>query len=352
MPSSSTVLVLQAVPFPLLLIDRQERVKFANPMALRLLGDGLAGRAFVTVIRKPAVNQALETALATGNEEKVRAQLSLAEREMVAMVSISPLPADPDSPLPHGGAMMVIEDITALEEAELQRRDFVANVSHELRTPLTALSGFIETLLGAAKDDPKARTRFLRIMEREASRMNRLVGDLLSLSRVESEERQRPTKAVDISAVLKGAMQALTQVADSRRIELVRDGVEKPPRVAGDPDQLTQVFSNLIENAIKYGAENAQVRVSIEVTEHEAALRGPALRVIVADQGEGIDEIHLPRLTERFYRVDTHRSREQGGTGLGLAIVKHIIQRHRGRLKVESKKGLGTNFIVILPLSS
>ncbi|WP_406736690.1 sensor histidine kinase [Thioclava sp. GXIMD4215] len=351
MNKSSTIAALGAVPFPILLVGKDEKIVYANPSALGLFGEGLTGRTFVTVIRKPAINFALDEALRQEREERVRDRLSLGAREMSVRVTVSPMPAEPGGTLPHGGALVVIEDITALEEAEAQRRDFVANVSHELRTPLTALSGFIETLLHAAKDDPVARTRFLSIMEREAARMNRLVGDLLSLSRVESEERRRPTEKVDISAVLNGAIQALAPVAEARNVTLLRDGEPGPKRVSGDPDQLTQVFSNLIENAIKYGARDAQVRVTLGSVEHEPTLRGPALRVVVADQGDGIEAIHLPRLTERFYRVDTHRSREQGGTGLGLAIVKHIVSRHRGRLKVESEKGKGSRFIVYLPLA-
>ncbi|WP_339112494.1 ATP-binding protein [Thioclava sp. GXIMD2076] len=350
MRKSSTITALGAIPFPILLIGQNEKIAYANPSAISLLGDGLEGRTFVTVIRKPAINFALDEALKHGREERARDRLSLGGREMSVMCTVSPMPADPLSELPQGGALIVFEDVTALEEAEAQRRDFVANVSHELRTPLTALSGFIETLLHAAKDDPVARARFLSIMEREAARMNRLVGDLLSLSRVESEERRRPTQTVDLSAVLNGAMQALAPVAEARNVSLLREGEAGPKRVSGDPDQLTQVFSNLIENAIKYGAPDAQVRITLSTVAHEPALRGAALKVVVQDQGEGIDAIHLPRLTERFYRVDTHRSREQGGTGLGLAIVKHIVSRHRGRFRVESEKGVGSRFIVYLPL--
>lgn len=231
------------------------------------------------------------------------------------------------------------------------RRDFVANVSHELRTPLTALMGFVETLRGAAKDDPVARDRFLAIMEREAGRMNRLVGDLLSLSRVEAEERRRPTTGTDLGAVLRGAMQALAPLAEARQVQLLREGLTEGLKIPADPDQLTQVFTNLIENAIKYGGSGGEVRISVDKIDYEPVLRGAALRVVVADRGEGIDPIHLPRLTERFYRIDTHRSREQGGTGLGLAIVKHIVLRHRGRMKIESEKGQGSRFLILLPVS-
>lgn len=344
-----TASLVDALPLPILLVNRAERIVSANPAARLLFGRDIEGRAFVTVLRQPALGQALEEALQDDRPGRVRLRISSNGREMVAMATVSPLPPGDEIGLPQGGAVVAIEDVTALEEAEVMRRDFVANVSHELRTPLTALMGFVETLRGAAKDDPVARDRFLAIMEREAGRMNRLVGDLLSLSRVEAEERRRPTSDVDISAVLKGAKQTLQPLAEARGVSLIREGEEGVMRVKGDPDQLTQIFANLIENAIKYGGSGGEVRINVERIAHEPVLRGPALRVEVSDKGEGIESIHLPRLTERFYRVDTHRSREQGGTGLGLAIVKHIVARHRGRLKIESEKGKGSRFSVILP---
>ncbi len=349
MTSMLTVALVDALPFAVLIVDDRERIAWANPAAAALFGADLPGRTFVTVLRQPSVGEALEAALAGGGD-KVRLRIPTAQREISAVVTTAPLPADPAMKLPRGGAMITIEDVTALEDAEAMRRDFVANVSHELRTPLTALMGFIETLRGNAKDDPVARDRFLAIMEREAARMNRLVGDLLSLSRVEAEERRAPTTEVDLSAVLKGAMQTLAPAAEIRGVVLHREGEVGRLPVRGDPDQLTQVFANLIENGIKYGGGvGGEVCVTVTRLAHEAVMRGPALRVEVADNGEGIEEIHLPRLTERFYRVDTHRSREQGGTGLGLAIVKHIVSRHRGRMKIDSRKGEGARFIIILP---
>lgn len=349
MLKSSIIPVLQAVPLPVLLVNAEEKIVASNQGAQALFGAALEGRAFVTVLRQPQLGRALEAALTEGRADQVRLRITPPGREMLTLVSVAPLPPDEGGILPRGGAMLSFEDITAVEEAEAMRRDFVANVSHELRTPLTALMGFVETLRGAAKDDPVARDRFLAIMEREAGRMNRLVGDLLSLSRVESEERLRPTTQVDLSAVLKGAMQTLTPVAEAQKVALIRAGETGVLKVSGDADQLTQVFSNLIENGIKYGGAGGSVTVTVTHIAHEPVLRGPAFRVAVSDKGEGIEPMHLPRLTERFYRVDTHRSREQGGTGLGLAIVKHIVARHRGRLKIESEKGKGSCFSVILP---
>jgi two-component system phosphate regulon sensor histidine kinase PhoR len=248
-------------------------------------------------------------------------------------------------------------DITHLREAEEMRRDFVANVSHELRTPLTAVLGFIETLRGAAKDDPAARDRFLSIMEDEARRMNRLVSDLLSLSRVESEERMRPSDLVDIGAVLKGTVAAMRPTAELSGNEIVltsaigsdAEGAEARGLIQGDRDQLMQVFLNLTENALKYGGPDRQVDLKLTREEGTGSLKGKVIRVDVTDRGDGVDPQHVPRLTERFYRVDTHRSRAMGGTGLGLAIVKHIVNRHRGRLRITSEKGKGSTFSVLFP---
>lgn len=249
----------------------------------------------------------------------------------------------------HGFLILSFQDVTQLAQAGQMRRDFVANVSHELRTPLTALMGFIETLRGAARDDADARDRFLSIMEGEASRMNRLVGDLLSLNRVESKERIRPKEEMDLVAHLASTLKTMQPLADADKVSLKFTPPSEPVTIIGDPDQLLQVFMNLIENAIKYGGD--QVEMTVELLERDPSLRTAAVRVKVMDNGAGIDPIHLPRLTERFYRADNHRSREQGGTGLGLAIVKHIVNRHRGRLRVSSDLGVGTCFAVTLPLS-
>lgn len=344
MADSSTISLSESLPFPILLVSRAQRVIHANAGAEALLGEGLAGRTLVTVLRQPGLIEAVEAVLADRGRQRVRLRLGSTGREMLLMVTVALI----DDP---GMMVLTFEDLTSVETAEAMRRDFVANVSHELRTPLTALMGFVETLRGAAKDDPVARDRFLAIMEREAGRMNRLVGDLLSLSRVEAEERRRPTTGVDLGAVLRGAMQALAPLAETRRVALIREGLTDGLKIPADPDQLTQVFTNLIENAIKYGGSGGEVRVSVDRIDYEPVLRGAALRVQVADRGEGIDPIHIPRLTERFYRIDTHRSREQGGTGLGLAIVKHIVLRHRGRMKIESEKGQGSRFTIILPMT-
>jgi two-component system phosphate regulon sensor histidine kinase PhoR len=248
------------------------------------------------------------------------------------------------------GVVLSFEDMTAVEESSQIRRDFVANVSHELRTPLTALLGFVETLKGAARDDPEARNRFLGIMEKEAGRMARLVDDLLWLSRVEQEERVRPRDMVDLSAILDRVVAALTPVADKAGVRLVVERPENLPEIPGDNRQLQQIITNLIENAVKYGGNDKQVEIGLSGPAEEPSLRTSGVRISVTDHGEGIAPHHIPRLTERFYRVDNHRSREMGGTGLGLAIVKHMVNRHRGRLRIDSELGVGSRFTVILPL--
>ncbi|MAN98569.1 MAG: two-component sensor histidine kinase, partial [Roseovarius sp.] len=240
------------------------------------------------------------------------------------------------------------EDLTEREHAAQMRRDFVANVSHELRTPLTALMGFIETLQGPARHDQAAIDRFLGIMQSEAARMERLVRDLLSLSRVESEERVRPRDEVNLSQVIGSVLHALRPLARDRACDISFEAPEGMV-VRGNDDQLQQVFTNLVENAIKYGGKGNRITITLERTPRDATLRAPAIVARVRDQGPGIDPLHIPRLTERFYRVDTHRSREMGGTGLGLAIVKHIVNRHRGRLRISSAPGEGSEFSVILP---
>ncbi|MGL4237761.1 sensor histidine kinase [Tabrizicola sp.] len=329
--------LLSGLPLPAMLIRQDDRILACNAPALALLGDSIVGRHPAMAVRAPAVLEAITAVAREGGVRETRTTLRREGQEEAFHVTVSGQG--------EGMVLCVFRDVSAEEKAGAMRRDFVANVSHELRTPLTALMGFIETLRHAAKDDPKAREMFLGIMEHEAGRMNRLVRDLLQLSRVEAEERVRPKGEVELKPLLEGVISSLRGVAEREgdRVELTGD----PVTVPGDPDQLTQVFTNLIENALKYGAAGQVVRVSLTP---EETVRGPAVRVEVADEGDGIDPVHLPRLTERFYRVDTHRSREMGGTGLGLAIVKHIVSRHRGWLKIDSEPGEGSRFSVILPL--
>ena len=333
--------LLAAVPMPMVLVGPDARILMLNAPARTAYGD-CVGAHYLTVIRQPEPVAALERVLGGGEGGAVRWRVTGPGRDTIYRGTVARV-----SGL---GVTLAFEDISELEQAADMRRDFVANVSHELRTPLTALLGFIETLRGAARDDPAARDRFLGIMEREALRMNRLVADLLSLSRVEAEERVRPTARVDLVGTAASVLATLRGVAEAAGVELELDAEADVPLVPGDGDQITQVLHNLVENALKYGASGGKVQVQLRRIAGHPHLRGAGVSLAVVDHGEGIDPLHLPRLTERFYRVDSHRSREKGGTGLGLAIVKHIVNRHRGRMKVESEKGEGTRFEIVLPL--
>lgn len=334
--------IVEAIPLPSLLIDRRETITVANAAARDLLGKGIEGRRYSTMLRQPRLYDVIAACIATNSAQSTRYQISSGEREATLRVSCRPIAE-------HNLVLVCFEDVSGAEHAEQMRRDFVANVSHELRTPLTALIGFIDTLSGAARNDPEAQKRFLDIMASEANRMNRLVGDLLSLSRVEEGERIRPTCAVDLADLLRATLATFSQTAEATNVTVGSTFDPIPLPVLGDSDQLRQVFSNLVENAIKYGGSGGQVEVSLSFVERDVALRGPAAQIEFRDFGPGIDPLHLPRLTQRFYRADNHRSREMGGTGLGLAIVKHIVNRHRGRLRISSELGEGAVFTVLLP---
>ncbi len=336
---------LAAVPLPMVLIGPDARLLAMNARATDLLEPLSLGRHHTMAMRQPALVSAVEAALSGAQPAAVSAVAFGGAHETLWRVTVTSVPLTGGQ-----GVVCAFEDVTEQEQIGQVRRDFVANVSHELRTPLTALIGFIETLRGPARDDAAARARFLDIMEREAGRMNRLVRDLLSLSRVEAQERQRPTERIDLHASLQMAVAALRRQIDEAGVTVDLTGAEGPLSVPADADQLTQVWQNLIENAVKYGGPGKRVTIRLTASDHDPILRGPGVRVDVADEGEGIDPAHLPRLTERFYRVDAHRSRAQGGTGLGLAIVKHIVNRHRGRLRIDSTPGKGSRFSVILPM--
>ncbi len=336
---------LDALPLPALLIDAEdERILSANAGALELLGQGITQRHFITTLRQPGVLDAVDTCLRDGGTHTTRYLTSDGGQDATYVVTCTNLKST------GGGVLVTFEDMTHLTQAGQMRRDFIANVSHELRSPLTAILGFIETLRGPARDDTAATERFLSIMQDEAERMERLVRDLLSLSRVESEERIRPTQQVNLSDIISAVLHTLRPVSEGADVTIKTATVNKPILLPGDEDQLRQVVTNLIENAIKYGGSGKTVYLTFSTTDQEPTIRGPAAVIAVRDEGPGIKTVDIPRLTERFYRVDDHRSREMGGTGLGLAIVKHILNRHRGRLRIESTLGQGSEFRVVLPI--
>lgn len=340
MPMTPENSLLKALPIPSVMIDTDERLCCLNAAAEKLLGPGRVGMHYITALRQPDLLDAIEDVAQGAKPRQARYLSHDGARETTWRVHVDRV---------DSRVLATFEDLTAIEEISQMRRDFVANVSHELRTPLTALMGFIETLGGPARDDAAARDRFLGIMEIEANRMSRLVEDLLSLSRVEEEERVRPMDDVDLSELIEETVRGLAPLADRAELNIKTVLPTDPLVIPGDSRQLRQVLTNLMENAVKYGANGEEIRITLSGPAQERALRGAGVRITVEDFGEGIAPHHLARLTERFYRVDSHRSREVGGTGLGLAIVKHIVNRHRGRLRVESTVGQGSRFIVILP---
>ncbi len=337
--------ILAGIPLPVMLIDTDYRITLTNPSLLELFGHDPGGMNALTLLRQAPVLAAMDTAIRDDQRGNARFIFNGLSGEVVYEFQASPL-TDGSKVT---GAVLSFEDRSQAEDSEIIRRDFVANISHELRTPLTGLTGFIETLRTTARNDPDARDRFLEIMENEAHRMNRMVSDLLSLSRVQADERVRPRNLVNVAGVVRSVIATLEGKLKDASVEVATTGLSEEAEVMADRDQLIQLFLNLIENAIKYGGKGKTVHVGLSHVPQDATLRMPAFRIDIRDEGDGIDPLHLPRLTERFYRVDDHRSREMGGTGLGLAIVKHIINRHRGRLKIKSNQGVGSCFSVILP---
>lgn len=338
--------IIAAIPLPTVIIGVDERLVNANESAAEIFGAVLKGRHYATYFRNPHLLDSIEGCLISRSASTSEIAINVRGVERQMKVSLRPFDASDLNAI-----MLCFEDHTSLREVGLLRRDFVANVSHELRTPLTSMLGFIETLRGPARDDQDASDRFLTILESETKRMVRLVKDLLALSEVEREERLKPTEETDIVSVLKATIERIKPLAQSANVDVTMTSPHNAIRLRGNQDQLEQVFTNLIENGVKYGGAENTVEIAINTISHDTRLGCPAVAVSVRDHGPGIPKSHIPRLTERFYRVDSHRSREMGGTGLGLAIVKHVLGRHRGRMDIESTLGQGTCFTVFLPLS-
>jgi two-component system, OmpR family, phosphate regulon sensor histidine kinase PhoR len=340
--------IIAAVPDPLILIDERRRIVRANAAAADFVGALSPPRDLAAALRNPAVLAAADAVLRGQPSRVVEFTLTIpVERQLRARF------ARIDRPSPDGAvAVLTLHDVTELKRAEQMRADFIANASHELRTPLATLSGFIETLRGPAREDAEAGERFLAIMQEQAARMTRLVEDLLSLSRIELNEHVPPQGRVALAPVLDHLAQALELRAGERAMQIRLDLPADLPDVQGDRDELAQLFQNLLDNAIKYGRAGSEIsvaaRTAMRASTNGERVPSPFVAVAVRDQGEGIARDHLPRLTERFYRVDTARSREMGGTGLGLAIVKHIVNRHRGFLEIDSTPGVGSVFCVFL----
>ncbi len=325
---------IEALPDGAIVINGTGQIIAANRLALDILQSNPIGLAVTSVIRSPAFASTLAVAMQSRQSTSVDIEFhGRPPRQINAYIALVGNAAE---------FLVVLRDLTREQAIEKMRSDFVANASHEMRTPLATIVGTIETLQGAAKNDAKARDMFLSTMLSQAHRMKLLIDDLLTLSRIELNEHVRPSGRVAFIGVLRQAKANLAAQAAEMKVEVELSG-EPDVAVAGDADELLQVAQNLVENAIKYGADGGRIEISVWTSGRTAAFS-------VRDFGKGIDEIHLPRLTERFYRVSTQESRRRGGTGLGLAIVKHIVLRHRGKLDIVSKPGHGSTFTVSIPL--
>jgi two-component system phosphate regulon sensor histidine kinase PhoR len=344
--SGAAEALLATIPDPVILVNRRAIVIETNEAAHLLLPGLKLKNPLSFALRSPDVLDGIDEVLATGEMRKVE----YSERvptERTFEVQIGPLRTDS----PQAGVVLFFRDLTSARRLEHMRVDFVANASHELRTPLASLLGFIETLQGPARNDPKARERFLEIMRVQAQRMTRLIDDLLSLSRIEMRAHVAPESPVDLSPIVAQIVDALTPLARERGVEIHWAGPAGPFWVLGDRDELLRVTENLVENAIKYGESGG--RVDMSLSKRPGPINGrEQVELCIRDYGPGIAPEHLPRLTERFYRADVAHSREKGGTGLGLAIVKHIVNRHRGQLTIESEPGAGALFRVTLPATN
>nr|WP_257316107.1 phosphate regulon sensor histidine kinase PhoR [Shinella pollutisoli] len=331
--------VLDALDAPALLLSKAEAVRAQNRAAEALFGaiprdSDLAGR-----IRAPAILDMVREAIASGTARETEHAEHL-PAETVYIVRIAPLVLRTGDHVSEPLWLLTFRDVSQARRIERMRSDFVANASHELRTPLASLRGFIETLQGPARNDPKAQERFLGIMHEQVTRMSRLVDDLLSLSRLELRSNLAPDQTVDLASVLSHVRDTLQPLASDLGVEVALAVPAHPVVVNGDRDELVEVFENLVENACKYGQEGKHVEVVLSGGE------GAPAEVAVTDHGPGIPPEHVPRITERFYRINVEASRSKKGTGLGLAIVKHILTRHRARLVVKSEVGRGTVFTV------
>ena len=337
---------VDALGDPALIVGGDLRVIAANAGARRLFGERVVADDLRLVVRHPAVLDAVRAAAAAA---------APIEREVTGLGSDNGAYRVRAAAIVAAGIpvrlLVTFTDITQARLTERMRVDFIANASHELRTPVTTLLGFIETLQGPASDDEPARHRFLEIMNREAARMSRLIDDLLSLSRIELDKHVRPQTALDVAPLIADVGRTLAMRLDADRRRLAIRVAEGLPAVIADRDQVLQVLHNLVSNALKYGRTGTMITVDAERVEAAGTRTEPMVRVTIGDQGDGIAPEHLPRLTERFYRIDTSRSRSMGGTGLGLAIVKHIIERHRGSFDIVSKTGEGSAVSFTLPLA-
>lgn len=333
------VYLTERLPQALLVLEGN-MVIMANKAAKAALGNHIVGEDVRLVIRHPAAADLVMASTTQDPENPVERPVELVgvggrdQRWEMCVFFTRP-----------GRRIILLTDRSPFYAVEQMRTDFVANASHELRTPLASIKGFIETLEDEeAGADPKTRGRFLKVMFREANRMQKLIEDLMSLSRIEADKFRLPDVSVNLGTIARDLQDLFLSSHDHRGSDIVLDIADDLPEIQGDAPQLAQLMHNLVENSLKYGRPGTPVTLSLHPSRNRSMVR-----LTVSDEGEGIPEEHLPRLTERFYRVDSGRSRAMGGTGLGLAIVKHIVERHRGRLDIRSVAQKGTTIIASLP---
>lgn len=347
-PGTGMKVTVDALSSPCFVADGKGVTRYVNKAALDYYGEVRPGDPLSFALRAPSLLEAFDRVSSSGKAERISwGEKVPSEAWFEAHIAPVYMPGGAGEGGVPDFILVVVYDQSEQRRLERMRSDFIANASHELRTPLASLSGFIETLQGPAKNDPDARDRFLTIMHEQASRMRRLIDDILSLSRIEMKANVRPANSVDLLELVRHSADALAPLGRELEVEIEVNLPEEAAVVRGDRDELIQVTENLIENAMKYGGSGKRVEVS--VTRPQGTAAGWCLSV--RDFGEGIAAEHLPRLTERFYRVDVASSRTMKGTGLGLAIVKHILTRHRARLEVTSKLGEGAVFSVHFPLN-
>jgi two-component system phosphate regulon sensor histidine kinase PhoR len=333
-PAESSRSLIEGLREPTLVVGKDGRVTLGNAAARKLLGQTVEGSVLSQVIAHPAATEWLERQDRGAAEEVELSALAGSRRHWLMRMA----------PLQDGLLLIRLIDRSEAHAAEQMRVDFVANASHELRTPLATLIGYTETLREQRGDiDGATRERFLGVIDDEAHRMQSVVEDLISLSRIEAERFSTPSEAVDLASLFRQVVENRRRAANERKSELVVSTADGLPPIAADSGQILQLLDNLVTNALRYGTPGTPVTISAEP-------EGAMVRLVIGDEGEGIAPEHIKRVTERFYRVDTSRSRALGGTGLGLSIVKHIVERHRGRLTIESKLGVGTKMHVLLPV--
>jgi len=341
-----TAAFTEALGEPCLVLDGRGTVSYRNQAAARQYPNVQPGKVLTLVMRNPELVGAVDAALRTGTPHSFELHETLPS-ETWDRVTVAPIRHPESDWLDEDDRHLLVtfQSLTELKRVDAMRTDFIANASHELRTPLASLLGFIDTLLGPAARDAVAREKFLGIMRGQAERMSRLIDDLLSLSRIEMYQHVRPTGSVDLAGLLREVREGLQTQAKAADLDVVLQLPEGPVTVTGDRSQLYEVFENLVDNALKYGADGKTVEVSLTNINRS----GFKHLVSVVDHGPGVEPEHVPRMTERFYRIEVETSRKKKGTGLGLAIVKHIVQRHRGQMSIKSKPGEGLRVDVMLP---